>query len=423
MLWFEPYELVVGTLILGFGVAAYRRLPAASPGHDGEALSSRDLIFGSMVVLAAAAAYYFANPNNSPYDYTFRVAKSLLRGQLGLDYPPPPHLNEFVPFKGWFYSAFPLGAVLAMMPAALAAKVIFPSKIIVACLGALQTLAAFLIARAYKIKTDSSATYAAFLAFGTWHFCNLCSGGAWQIAIGFSVTAMLWAIYFTLVVPRAFWSGVFFAVAFGNRTEVLLSAPFFYYCFARPVIWRRNFQDFSAIPILLGSLTLFYNYKRFGSPWDFGYARIPGVLEEPWYDGHIFNVNSVFLNLRQMLLVGWKSIDSFPYLTPTGFGGSIFIASPFLFTLFRSGHKHRAIFVWSWIIVLCLVAVLWLHGNPGGWQYSYRYAAILLPWLYLLILERSPATLGNFERYAIPCSVLISLYATFLFYWTNYVKP
>ena len=25
------------------------------------------------------------------------------------------------------------------------------------------------------------------------------------------------------------------------------------------------------------------------------------------------------------------------------------------------------------------------HGNPGGWQFSYRYATILLPWMFLLL--------------------------------------
>jgi hypothetical protein len=422
MLVFEPYELLIGTLLCGAGITAYMKLPPASAGHDGGPLDARDFAFGGMVVLVAAAAYYFGNVYNSPYDYTFRIAKAILRGQLGLDYTPPSAFSEFVPLNGWYYSVFPLGSVVVMLPVALVTKV-FPAKIIVAALGAFQTLAAYLIARAYRMRTPIAAIYAGFLAFGTWHLCNLCFGGAWQIAIGFAVTAMLWAIYFTLIVPRPFWAGVFFAIAFGNRTELLLVAPFFYYCFYRPVIWRRQFHDFSAIPFILGVLTLLYNYKRFGSPLDFGYARIPGVLDEPWYKGGIFNVNSVILNLRQMLLVGWKSIDSFPYLTPTGFGGSIFLASPFLLTIFRRGHKNTPIFVWSWVLCAALIAVLWLHGNPGGWQYSYRYAGILLPWIYLLIMERSPTIFGLFEKCLIPISVFISFYATYLFYWTNYVQP
>jgi hypothetical protein len=39
-----------------------------------------------------------------------------------------------------------------------------------------------------------------------------------------------------------------------------------------------------AVPAVLVAL---YNVARFGSPFDFGYERIPGVLEEPWYSDGI----------------------------------------------------------------------------------------------------------------------------------------
>ncbi len=34
------------------------------------------------------------------------------------------------------------------------------------------------------------------------------------------------------------------------------------------------------------------------------------------------------------------------------------------------------------------------HGNPGGWQFSYRYATILLPWMFLLLAGNGPAKLS-----------------------------
>src|SRR5215203_3958440 len=72
------------------------------------------------MALAVGAVYYFSNPRpRFYYDYTFRVAERLLNGALGLVEKPPGHLNEFVPFEGAWYSVFPLGAVLTMLPAAL----------------------------------------------------------------------------------------------------------------------------------------------------------------------------------------------------------------------------------------------------------------------------------------------------------------
>ena len=35
------------------------------------------------------------------------------------------------------------------------------------------------------------------------------------------------------------------------------------------------------------------------------------------------------------------------------------------------------------------------HGNPGGWQFSYRYATILLPWMFLLLAGNGPAKFLN----------------------------
>lgn len=53
-----------------------------------------------------------------------------------------------------------------------------------------------------------------------------------------------------------------------------------------------------------------------------------------------------------------------------------------------------------------------------GWQY--RYAMVLLPWVYLVLLERhSPAL----EMALLILSVAINAYAIYLFYWTNYVRP
>src|SRR5215203_4522583 len=71
----------------------------------------------TLTSLAAAAVYYFSNPKpQSYYDYTFRVAANILGGHVGFTEKPPPWLNEFVPFDGFYYSVFPLGSVVTMMP-------------------------------------------------------------------------------------------------------------------------------------------------------------------------------------------------------------------------------------------------------------------------------------------------------------------
>jgi len=70
--------------------------------------------------LATALVYYFSNPKpQNYYDYTFRVAENFLYGSIGFASKPPDWLNEFVPFGGSYYSVFPLGSVLSMIPFAI----------------------------------------------------------------------------------------------------------------------------------------------------------------------------------------------------------------------------------------------------------------------------------------------------------------
>jgi len=179
---------------------------------------------------------------------------------------------------------------------------------------------------------------------------------------------------------------------------------------------------FVAIPIALGVLTLVYNYARFSSIFDFGYARIPGVLDEPWYQHGIFSIRAIPLNAESMLIETWRRVDHFPYIVPTGFGGSIFLSCPFLIYLFRIGARDATLKTLAWVSIAVLTFVLWLHGNPGGWQISYRYAMELLPWMFLILLESSPKRVSLTEVALLIASIVINAYTMWLFLWTQYIN-
>ena len=74
----------------------------------------------ALISFLTALVYFHSNPRpQNHYDYTFRVAGNLLGGKVAFNQPQPSWLNEFVPFEGFYYSVFPFGAVLSMIPAAL----------------------------------------------------------------------------------------------------------------------------------------------------------------------------------------------------------------------------------------------------------------------------------------------------------------
>lgn len=390
----------------------------------------------AILVTLVFFAYYFSNPQSgSFYDYTLRMSEALLHGKTGLDEQPPTWLNEMIPFNGKYYSAFPLGSVITMLPLAVLKQLgivqSFPGVFIAALLAALITLLLFLLSAKYDFGIYQRVVLALLPVLGTWMWANLAFAGSWHIAIGVAVAGQLAALYFLLIKPTPFLAGLFFALAFGNRTEILLLAPLFFYLLYRTyppgnnsgLSFIKAIDRFVAVPIALGIATLIYNYLRFHSFFDFGYARIPGVLEEPWYQHGIFSIHAIPGNAYAMLLEPWQRITNFPYLVPTGFGGSILLSCPFLLLLFKPGARDARLKLVAWGAIGILTLVLWVHGNPGGWQISYRYGAELLPWMFLIFIESSPRKVTLLEIALFITSVAINAYSTWLFLYTNYMHP
>ena len=403
------------------------------------------------VSLFAAIGFYFSTKATlHDLDYTNQIASALLHGELGLQEQPPDWLNEMIPWEGRYYSAFPLGAVLSMLPVALLRNVSlihsFPGHILAALIAGLCVYFFFQLAKAFggdysSLESPVAARLgrrimlALFPIFGTWTWCNLGFGGAWQIALGLAVLGQTAALYFTLVRPSAFVAGAFFALAFGNRTELLITLPLYvYFLWRQPngsvFTWKdlkRGVQEngpmlirFLSLPVTLALVTAAYNFARFHSIFDFGYIHIPEVREEPWYRHGLFSINAIPWNIYTMLFQGFESIDYFPYIRPNGFGCSIFLASPFLYFLFRQGGRYK---VAAWVAIALLTLVLWLHGNPGSWQFSYRYAMILLPWMFLLLTGSGPPNISVPETSLFAVSVAINAIATWLFLWTDQIQP
>jgi len=333
---------------------------------------------------------------------------------------------------------FPLGAVVSVLPlsALVWAGVLrtYPVDLLVAVLAAASAgFAYFYTLVRPEFSLAKRVMLAVWVVGGTWFMTNLLFAGSWQLALGFAVAGQLAALYWTVVRPRPFWAGVALAVAFGNRTEVMLTTPTLLVFLLRHdapagepwlAVLRRNWLHvarFGAAPVVLGLATLAYNRARFGSITDFGYAHIPGVLREPWYQHGIFSLYSLNGNAQQMLFEGWRRLHQWPFLIPTGWGGSIVLASPFLLLLVRKPRGDSVRVVLAWLTIVALTLVLWLHGNPGGWQYSYRYAMILLPWFLVLLVEYLPTQITALEMGLWALSVGISVYATYLFMWSSYL--
>src|SRR5438094_4594168 len=117
----------------------------------------------AVALLAALAFYFSTNATLHDLDYTSQIASALLRGDLGLREKPPDWLNEMIPHGNRYYSAFPLGAVLSMIPIALLQKAglihNFPGHVLAALIAGACVYFFFQLARAFGVnyfRTEAS---------------------------------------------------------------------------------------------------------------------------------------------------------------------------------------------------------------------------------------------------------------------------
>src|SRR6201997_4722703 len=177
--------------------------------HEKRDTARQFWIAASLSLFAALAFFFSTNAKLRDLDYTSQIASALLGGHLGLTEKPPEWLNEMIPYGERNYSAFPLGAVLSMVPIALLQKARlihdFPGHALAALIAGSCVYFFFQLARAfgadyYKLEGTSLVRrilLALFPIFGTWTWCNLGFGGAWQIALGLALLGETAALYFT----------------------------------------------------------------------------------------------------------------------------------------------------------------------------------------------------------------------------------
>src|SRR6266550_5728395 len=138
------------------------------------------------VSLFAAIAFYFSTKAIlHDLDYTSQIASALLHSQLGLREKPPDWLNEMIPQGDRYYSAFPLGAVLSMLPVALLRNTgliqNFPGHVLAALIAGLSVYFFFGLAKVFEWDANSPSPIrpvalspfrrillALFPIFGTW---------------------------------------------------------------------------------------------------------------------------------------------------------------------------------------------------------------------------------------------------------------
>ncbi|HEX5396159.1 MAG TPA: hypothetical protein VFX74_03615, partial [Candidatus Limnocylindria bacterium] len=174
-----------------------------------------------------------------------------------------------------------------------------------------------------------------------------------------------------------------------------------------------------AIPALLVAA---YNIARFGSAFDFGYARIVSnnglVTNEPWFHNGIISLSYIPRNLYAIFFQSFDWVDQVPFLRPGWTGTAITFTAPFLF--WAVAARGRVAIGLGAAALLVLLPDL-MHGSWGFAQFGYRFMLDAVPILLLLLglVWRERITLP--AKAAIIYSVAIHAYAFFVIGVLNFV--
>ncbi len=212
---------------------------------------------------------------------------------------------------------------------------------------------------------------------------------------------LLWAAIFEYLGKRRYvLLGVYLGLALATRVTVGLAVVFFLADLGREywksgrVAWRylvRLLVPFTTCGFLVG----LYNYARFGSLFDLGYAHqrvlyapIARALEYGQFSLiHLpSNLYYAFLAAPQPVFRdGLSHVLAFPFIKPDLWGMSIFFASPMLGYLLLS--HYRSFRAWAIIgTALAIATPLLLYYGIGYVQFGYRYALDFLPFLFWLFM-------------------------------------
>ena len=133
----------------------------------------------ALVALLAGTVFYFSTRAlHHHFDYTYRIALAMLHGHVGLSGPPPSWLSEFVPIGGkYYYSVFPLGAVVVNIPIALLHELglfrEWPARGLATAIVAGCVYFFYNLSRVAEMSRPRRVLLALFPIFATWAWCNL----------------------------------------------------------------------------------------------------------------------------------------------------------------------------------------------------------------------------------------------------------
>jgi hypothetical protein len=384
--------------------------------------------------LLAVALYWFTGPVEPGGDVYIPLAGAFLHGELTV---PGRAWMELIPVNGTdlWYVPFPPAPALFYLPV-VAVMGIQPwnlelsANVMPAILGGASVALTYALLDAWGVALRPRVWLTVGFATSTfWWAAGTGSTHLFAQACGvfFALAALNLAV-------RRRWplaAGLLLGLAAASRLPMGLTLPVLLALYGWRPSWRHAGVVLGlAVPAIM---VAGYNLARFGSPTDFGYARIPSgeglVTDEWWFSDGIISPTYILRNLNAMFLANFNYTSEPPFVRPSLSALSIVVTAPiYLFAARAVGRAVRDQADRPMVVVLSLTTLLVLlpdlmHGSWGFAQYGYRFLLDAVPVLLLLlgIVFRDRITLLG--KAAVVLGAAAGAWGMFTIYALNFWVP
>jgi hypothetical protein len=375
--------------------------------------------------IACAVIAVAAHARSSPYDNYVLLARAWLGGHAWIDWPGA--YIDALRYQGHYYVIeAPLPAVLLLPFVAIFGGA--NQTLLATVLGGVAIGAAFELGERWGVDRKANAWVCAFLLAGTDLLWCAMLGDVWFLAHVAAVCFTMLALVELAGQRRGWLVALFAACAFESRFTLVLALPVYAYLLVSeadaPVRLdarrRRAAGSFLAVLLPVAALWVWYNYARWGTWYDIGYAAWYHQDQAGSPTGSPFRLSYLPYELWSFFVQAPQRVAGYPWFAPGYSGVALTWTSPALLLAFCARSPLR------WVRALWALAVLtatpnFLYYVNGFAQFGMRHALDFEPFLVALMLLAVRRAVPVWGRVLIVYSLAASLWG--VWYWNVFVRP
>ena len=361
----------------------------------------------------------------TPYNNYVLLADAFAHGHAWIAWPGP-YIDALGYGSRHYVIEAPLPAILLTPFVALWGYAVNQTTLAIVLCG-VSIGAAWELCERYGVSVRATVWLCAFMLAGTDLLWCAMLGDVWFIAHVGAVCFTLLALVELAGKRRGWLVALWAACALESRFTLALALPFYAYLlatdperpFALSVAWRARAIGFASVLIPVAALWVWYNFARWGLPYDIGYTT--------WYHqdaagspvGSPFQLRYVPYELWSFFWQGPARTGSFPWIAPTFSGLALTWASPALILAFRARKPRRLTIVLALLTLATFLPNLAYYVN-GFAQFGMRHALDFEPFAFALMALGARKGLPWWACTLIGYSVGVGLWGCW--YWNVIVR-